>query len=52
MSDGTMFAPLTHRRLREGDGRMGFAPFEIGLLMELLALTAYACCAAGDDDWG
>lgn len=29
---------------------MGFAPFGIGLLMGLLALTAYACCAAGDDD--
>lgn len=25
---------------------MGFAPFGIGLL----TLTAYACCAAGDDD--
>lgn len=30
---------------------MGFAPFGIGLPMGLLALTAYACCAAGDDDW-
>ncbi len=30
---------------------MGFAPFGIGLLMGLLTLTAYACCAAGDDDW-
>lgn len=29
---------------------MGFAPFGIGLLMGLLTLTAYACCAAGDDD--
>ena len=29
---------------------MGFAPFGIGLLMGLLALTAYACCAAGGDD--
>lgn len=28
---------------------MGFAPFGIGLLMGLLTLTAYACCA-GDDD--
>lgn len=28
---------------------MGFAPFGIGLLMGLLTLTAYACCAAGDD---
>lgn len=28
---------------------MGFAPFGIGLLMGLLALTAYACCAADDD---
>ena len=26
---------------------MGFAPFGIGLLMGLLTLTAYACCAAG-----
>lgn len=34
----------------EGGGRMGFAPFGIGLLMGLLTLTAYACCAAGDDD--
>lgn len=25
---------------------MGFVPFGIGLLMGLLALTAYACCAA------
>lgn len=25
---------------------MGFAPFGIGLLMGLLTLTAYACCAA------
>lgn len=41
---------LPHRRLREGSGRMGFAPFGIGLLMGLLTLTAYACCAAGDDD--
>lgn len=41
---------LAHRRLREGGGRMGFAPFGIGLLMGLLTLTAYACCAAGDDD--
>ena len=41
---------LAHRRLREGGGKMGFAPFGIGLLMGLLALTAYACCAAGDDD--
>ena len=31
---------------------MGFAPFVTGLLMGLLALTAYACCAAGDDDRG
>ena len=31
---------------------MGFAPFGIGLLMGLLTLTAYACCAAGDTrDW-
>ena len=29
---------------------MGFAPFGIGLLMGLLTLTAYACCAAGDAD--
>lgn len=30
---------------------MGFVPFGIGLLMGLLTLTAYACCAAcGDDD--
>lgn len=33
---------------------MGFTPFGIGLLMGLLmgllTLTAYACCAAGDDD--
>jgi len=29
---------------------MGFAAFAIGLLIGLLALTAYACCAAGDDD--
>ena len=29
---------------------MGFPPFGIGLLMGLLTLTAYACCAAGDDD--
>ena len=29
---------------------MGFAPFGIGLLVGFLALTAYACCAAGDDD--
>ena len=29
---------------------MGFAPFGIGLLMGLLTLTAYACCAAGNDD--
>ena len=29
---------------------MGFAPFGIGLLVGLLTLTAYACCAAGDDD--
>lgn len=28
---------------------MEFAPFGIGLLMGLLALTAYACRAAGDD---
>ena len=28
---------------------MGFAPFVTGLLMRLLTLTAYACCAAGDD---
>jgi hypothetical protein len=28
---------------------MGFAPFGIGLLMGFLTLTAYACCAAGDD---
>lgn len=28
---------------------MGFAPFGIGLLMGLLTLMAYACCAAGDD---
>lgn len=28
---------------------MGFAPFGIGHLMELLTLTAYACCAADDD---
>ncbi len=27
---------------------MGFAPFGIGLLMGLLTLTAYACCAASD----
>lgn len=29
---------------------MGFAPFGIGLLMGLLTLTAYACCATVDDD--
>lgn len=29
---------------------MGFAPFGIGLLMGLLTLTAYACCAAGAAD--
>ena len=29
---------------------MGFAPLGIGFLMGLLTLTAYACCAAGDDD--
>ena len=29
---------------------MEFAPFGIGLLMGLLALTAYARCAADDDD--
>lgn len=29
---------------------MGFAPFVTGLLMGLLTLTTYACCAAGDDD--
>ncbi len=29
---------------------MGFAPFGVGLLMGLLTLTAYARCAAGDDD--
>lgn len=28
---------------------MGFAPFGIGLLIGLLTLIAYACCAAGDD---
>lgn len=39
-----------HRGLCEGDKGMGFAPFGIGLLMGLLTLTAYACCAAGDDD--
>ena len=27
---------------------MGFAPFGIGVLMGLLTLTAYACCAAVD----
>lgn len=29
---------------------MGFTPFGIGLLMGLLTLTAYARCAADDDD--
>lgn len=29
---------------------MGFVPFGIGLLMGLLTLTTYACCAAGDDN--
>ena len=29
---------------------MGFVPFGIGLLMELLTLTAYARCEADDDD--
>lgn len=29
---------------------MGFASFGIGLLVGLLTLIAYACCAAGDDD--
>lgn len=38
-----------HRGLCEGDKGMGFAPFGIGLRMELLTLTAYACYAAGDD---
>lgn len=38
-----------HRGLCEGGEGMGFAPFGIGLLMELLTLTAYACYAAGDD---
>lgn len=28
---------------------MGFAPFGVGLLMGLLTLTTYACCAVGDD---
>lgn len=28
---------------------MGFAPFGVGLLMGVLTLTAYACCAVGDD---
>ena len=37
---------LPHRGLCEGGGSMGFAPFGIGLL----TLTAYACCAAGDDN--
>ena len=31
---------------------MGFAPFVTGFLMGFLTLTAYACCAAGDDDRG
>lgn len=38
-----------HRHLCEGGGRMGFAPFGVELLMGLLTLTAYACCAVGDD---
>lgn len=29
---------------------MEFAPFGIWPLIGLLTLTAYACCAAGDDD--
>lgn len=29
---------------------MGFVPFGISLLVELLTLTAYARCAADDDD--
>lgn len=41
---------LPHRGLCEGCGSMGFAPFGIGILIGLLTLTAYACCAAGDDD--
>ena len=40
---------LPYRGLCEGCGSMGFAPFGIGILIGLLTLTAYACCAADDD---